>query len=74
MLALQGAGLPEPVRAEHFYHSIRYYVWIYQQQLIYLTENSMLCYGRLESELGDPECMVPPRPPSAPPPMGRANN
>jgi len=52
MLALQGAGLPQPVRAVHFYHSIRYCVWIYQQQQIYLTENNMLCYGPLVSELG----------------------
>jgi len=27
-----------------------------------LTENSMLCYGPLVSELGVPECMVPPNP------------
>jgi len=27
-------------------------VWIYQQQRIYLTENSMLCCGPLVSELG----------------------
>ena len=27
-----------------------------------LTENSMLCYGPLVSELGGPECMVPPIP------------
>jgi len=27
-----------------------------------LTENSMLCYGPLVSELGGPECMVPPTP------------
>ena len=27
-------------------------LWIYQQQRIYLTENSMLCYGPLVSELG----------------------
>jgi len=51
MIILQG------VRAEHLYHSIRYCVWIYQQQRIYLTENSMLCYGPLVSELGGPECM-----------------
>ena len=38
--------------AERFYHRIRYCVWIYQQQRIYLTENSMLCYGPLVSELG----------------------
>ena len=48
--------------AEHFYHRIRYWVWIYQQQRIYLTENSMLCYGPLVSELGGPECIVPPNP------------
>ena len=36
----------------NFYHSIRYCVWIYQQQRINLTENSMLCYGPLVSELG----------------------
>ena len=34
-------------------------MWIYQQQRIYLTENSMLCYGPLVSELGGGECMVP---------------
>jgi len=51
-----------PVTAEHFYHSICYCVWIYQQQRIYLTENSMLCYGPLVSELAGPECMVPPNP------------
>ena len=27
-------------------------LWIYQQQRIYLSENSMLCYGPLVSELG----------------------
>jgi len=70
--------------AEHFYHSIRYCVWIYQQQRIYLTENSMLCYGPLVSELGGPECMVhpnpvigggpvPPRLPTAPRPMHMLN-
>ena len=43
-----------------------------QQSLI---ENSMLCYGPLVSELGVPECMVPPTlslgacAPTAPPPM-----
>ena len=37
-------------------------MWIYQQQRIYLTEKSMLCYGPLVSELGGPECMVPPNP------------
>ena len=62
MLALQGAGLPQPVRAVHFYHRIRYCVWIYQQQQIYLTENNMLCYGPLVSELGGAECMVTPNP------------
>ena len=55
MITLQG------VRAEHLYHSIRYCVRIYQQR-IYLTENSMLCYGPLVSELGGPECMVPTNP------------
>ena len=41
-----------------------------------VRENSMLCYGPLVSELGGPECMVPPNPviggahaPPAPPPM-----
>jgi len=41
-----------------------------------VRENSMLCYGPLVSELGGPECMVPPTPslggrcpPPAPPPM-----
>jgi len=37
-------------------------MWIYQQQRIYLTENRLLCYGLLLSELGGPECMVPPNP------------
>ena len=35
--------------------------WIFLQQRIYLTENSMLCYGPLVSDLGGPECMVPPQ-------------
>jgi len=42
-----------------------------------VRENSMFCYGPLVSELGGPECMVPPNPviggpvppPPAPPPM-----
>jgi len=38
--------------------------WIFLQQRIYLTENSMLCYGPLVSDLGGPECMVPPNPAS----------
>ena len=46
-----------------------------------VRENSMFCYGPLVSELGGPECMVPPnpvigggapRPAPAPPPMPRA--
>ena len=37
-------------------------LWIYQQQRIYLTENNMLSYGPLVSELGGPECTVPPNP------------
>jgi len=52
-------------------------LWIYQQQRLYLTENSMLCYGPLVSELGGQSAWCPqprhwgacaPRPP-APPPM-----
>ena len=43
----------------NFYHSIRYCVWIYQQQRINLTENSMLCYGPLVSELGGQSAWCP---------------
>ena len=42
-------GCPTEPANLAFYHSIRYCVWIYQQQRIYLTENSMLCYGPLVS-------------------------
>ena len=48
----------------------------FQKCLFILTENSMLCYGPLVSELGDPECMVPPTNPviggCAPPAPGSA--
>ena len=48
--------------AEHFYHSICYCMYIYQQQRIYLTENSMLCYGPLVSEFGGPRVHGAPNP------------
>ena len=38
---------------------LRYERIMDQQQGIYYTENGMLCYGPLVSELGGPECMVP---------------
>ena len=34
-------------------------LWIYQQQRLYLTENSMLCYGPLVSELGGQSAWCP---------------